>query len=57
LNHQVKGKVVIEKWDIQYDKAHMEIKHELKDASIMNVDIFATADAEDIVVSMKCQKA
>jgi hypothetical protein len=53
----VKGKVVIEKWDIQYDKAHMEIKHELKDASIMNVDIFATADAEDIVVSMKCQKA
>lgn len=46
-----RGKVVIEKWEIQVDPKFASVKNEVRDATFMSVDTHCLVDADDVVVS------
>jgi hypothetical protein len=48
---QVKAKIIIEKWEVQHDVQHSEVKYEIKDATSMSIDTVSLADADDVTVS------
>lgn len=47
---QAQGKILIEKWDIQVDKKFADVKYEIKDSTLMSIDVHCLADADDIIV-------
>jgi hypothetical protein len=48
---KISAKIVIQKWDIQYDPSFVTIKYEIKDETTMSIESHCLADADDIVVS------
>lgn len=48
---KAQGKIIVEKWDIQVDKKFADVKYEIKDSTLMSIDVHCLADADDIIVS------
>lgn len=53
---KAKGKIVIEKWDIQIEPNVADVKHQIKDGASISVDAHCLMDADDIVVRSSFDK-
>lgn len=45
---------MIERWEVQNDAQHSEVKYEVKDSRSMSIDAHSLADADDVTVSLRC---
>ena len=51
FSQQIQGKIMVEKWDLQFDKQHLDINHELKDSKFLTLDAHSMTNAPDVLVS------
>ena len=46
-----KGKIIVEKWEMQSEQKFGEVKHNIKDSLYLSVDAYPHVEADDVVVS------